>query len=136
MIKHLRYKGFTLIEVLIVVAIVGILASIAYPSYVDNVARSNRSEGQRELLRIANLQEQYYVDNRVYASDMTKLNLGADPFITESGHYSIDATVSGATFSLTATAKGVQATNDSHCATLTVTETGKKSATNTDCWEK
>ena len=137
MVNHKLHRGFTLIEVMITVAIVGILASIAYPSYVDSITRSNRSEGQRELLRIANLQEQFYVDNRTYTNNMALLNLGIDPFITENGHYSIDVEEASpsSSFTLTATAQGVQASNDSRCATLTVTETGQKSATNTDCWE-
>ena len=80
-----KYVGFTLIEVMIVVAIIGILAAVAYPSYVDHLARSNRAEGQRELLRIANLQEQYFVESRVYTNDLTNLNLGASPFVTEHG---------------------------------------------------
>lgn len=129
--------GFTLIEVMITVAIVGILAAIAYPSYTSYVAKSNRGEGQRELLRIANLQEQYYVDNRTYTSDLTKLGLDKSPFITEHGHYSIAATVpaGGATFTLTATAKGTQASADSACSPMKVTDTGEKTPDDS-CWEK
>ena len=127
-------KGFTLIELMIVVAIIGILSSIAYPSYVDHVTRSNRSEGQRELSRLANLQEQLMVDSKAYTGDMTELGLATDPYLTENGYYSIDAVVVGATFTLTATAQGSQYTNDSTCKTLTITDTGKKTPTS-DCWE-
>jgi len=127
-------RGFTLIELLIAVAIVGIISSIAYPSYSDFVVRSNRSEAQRELLRIANLQEQLFVDRRVYTEDMTVLGLTADPFITDSENYSIDAEVTGSTFVLTATALGNQKTKDTACETLSVTDTGLKSPSGT-CWE-
>lgn len=127
-------KGFTLIELLITVAIVGIIASIAYPSYSDFVVRSNRSEAQRELLRIANLQEQLFVDSRAYTEDMKALGLTADPFKTESENYSIDAKVTGNTFVLTATALGNQKATDTSCVTLTVTETGLKRPSGT-CWE-
>ena len=122
--KHL---GFTLIELLITVAIVGILAGVAYPSYVDYVMRSNRSEAQRELLRYANLQEQVYIDTRSYTNDMTDLGLATDPYVTESGNYSIDAVIanSGSTFVLTATAQNTQA-NDSGCTSLTLNEVGQK----------
>lgn len=126
--------GFTLIELLIVVSIIGILGAVAYPAYLDSTLRSNRAEGQRELLRLANLQEQVYVDSRAYTTDMTQLGMSADPYITENGFYSIDATVSGETFILTATAKNSQ-TKDSSCLTLTVTETGKKTPTS-NCWEQ
>ncbi len=125
--------GFTLVELLIVVFIIGILGSVAYPSYIDFVIQTNRTEGQRELVRLANLQEQLYVDSRAYTADMTKLGLAADPYITEKGYYSIDAVVAGETFTLTATAKGTQL-KDSSCLTMTITDTGKKSPTS-NCWE-
>jgi type IV pilus assembly protein PilE len=133
---QLKYKskGFTLIELLITVAIIGVLASIAYPSYSDFVVRSNRTEAQRELLRIANLQEQLFVDSRAYTEDMKTLGLGSDPFKTESENYSIDAKVTGNTFILTATALGNQKTTDTGCVTLSVTDTGLKSPSGT-CWE-
>lgn len=128
-------NGFTLIELLITVAIVAILAAVAFPSYTDFVARSNRTEAQRELLRIANLQEQFFVDTRSYTADMTKLGLGKDPFVTENGYYSIDAALANGGFVLTATALAPQSTNDSSCLTLSVSETGKKLPASA-CWEQ
>jgi len=131
--KFKKTKGFTLIELLIVTAIIGILAGVAYPSYVDFTMRSNRSEGQRELMRLANLQEQLYVDSRAYTADMTKLGLATSPFITESGNYSIAGVSDGESFTLTATAKLAQL-KDSNCLTMTVTETGAKTPAS-NCWE-
>jgi len=128
-------RGFTLLELLITVAVIGIISSIAYPSYVDNISRANRSEAQRELLRMASLQEQYFIDHREYTADMTKLGVATDPYITNSGLYSIDTTVVGITYTLVATAKGRQITADSSCLTLSVTDTGKKTAASTHCWE-
>ena len=128
-------QGFTLIELMIAVAIVGILSAIAYPQYTDFVQRANRSEGQREILRVANLQERFFVDTRTYTEDMTNLGLNADPFITESGLYSIDAEVTGSSFVLTATALGNQATGDSECANFFINELGTKTATSLNCWE-
>lgn len=133
--KMKMFNGFTLVELLITVAIVAILAAVAFPSYTDFVARSNRTEAQRELLRIANLQEQFFVDTRAYTSNMTKLGLGNDPFITENGYYSIDAALANGGFVLTATALAPQSTNDSSCLTLSVNETGKKLPASA-CWEQ
>jgi type IV pilus assembly protein PilE len=131
--KQRSSKGFTLIELMITVAIIGILAAVAYPSYTEFVQRSNRSEGLRELLRLANLQEQLFVDSRSYGSDTTKIGL-ANPFITESATYSITVTASSATsFTLTAAAKGSQL-KDTGCTSLTINELGAK--TPTTCWEK
>jgi len=127
--------GFTLIELLITVAIIGILAGVAYPSYVDYVLRSNRSEAQRELLRLANIEEQGFIDFRSYTNDMTDLGMATDPYITESKNYSIDGAIanSGSTFVLTATAQYAQ-TADSGCTSLTINEAGQK--TPAACWEK
>jgi len=131
--------GFTLIELMITVAIVGILATIAYPSYTEFIARSNRSEGQRELLKVANLMEQYFLDHRQYTTDLTKLGYSGASFLTESKKYRIKA-ITGTTskFKLRAIALNAQATNDSACVKLFIDNTGKKISkpSASGCWEK
>lgn len=135
MITLKQSSGFTLVELLITVAIVAILGAVAFPAYTDFVARSNRTEAQRELLRIANLQEQYYVDSRSYTDDMKKLGLNKDPFISDNGYYSIDAALADGGFVLTATALEPQKSNDSSCPKLSVSDTGAKLPAST-CWEQ
>jgi type IV pilus assembly protein PilE len=127
------YKGFTLIEVMVTVVIIGILSSIAYPSYIQYVTKSARTEGVAAVMKIANLQEQYYLDNRVYTEDMEDLGLSANPFITEHGHYSVisDGTTS---IIITATAQGAQASRESTCKTITLTDAGVKGPSE-ECWK-
>lgn len=129
-----KQQGFTLIELMITIAIVAILAMTAYPSYVDFIRTSDRSEAQRELLVIANLQEQFFLDQRAYTDDMTDIGFTTDPYITPSGNYSIDVTLTADGFDLIATAQGQQA-NDTDCLTMSVNEIGQKTATSATCWE-
>lgn len=126
--------GFTLTELLITVAIMGILASIAYPSYTDYVLKSNRSEGLRELMRLANLQEQVFVDTRSYASDMKGLGMSTVKYTTPSKNYVINVTAASTatTFTLRAVAKKIQE-DDTGCKTLKIDHLGKK--TPAACWE-
>jgi type IV pilus assembly protein PilE len=82
-------RGFTLIELMIAVAIIGILAGIAYPAYTNHVDRSRRSEGISMLLIVASQQERYYTQNNRYA---TPAELGADGvgnLQSESGYYNV-----------------------------------------------
>lgn len=133
LMKNNSLQGFTLIEVMIAVVIVGILAAIAYPSYIDYIIKSGRSEGVAAVMNVANLQEQYYLDNRAYTTDMTKLGLPANPFVTEHGYYSV-ASAGTSSFTITATAKGNQASRDSTCATITMTSAGVKGPS-AECWK-
>ncbi len=62
-------RGFTLIEILVVVAIVAILASVAYPSYLNSVRRSARADAQSDLMQVAQAAERFYTLNSQYAAD-------------------------------------------------------------------
>lgn len=72
--KHIAYqRGFTLIEVMVVVAIVGILAGIAYPSYMDQVRKGNRAKAQAFLMDLAQRQQNYLIVRRRYAVSLQEL---------------------------------------------------------------
>ncbi len=135
-----RMGGVTLIELMIVIVIVGILASIAVPSYRNYVMRAQRTDAMSALLRVAAAQEKFYLQNNTYAGtalldDAPPAGLGING--TDNGWYTLS--VSGAdltaafTVTATAIAGGAQGV-DTHCATFSLTSTGQKTATNTDCW--
>lgn len=103
--------GFTLIEVMITVAIVAILASIALPSYRQYVIRAKRSAAQAQMMDIANRQQQFLIANRNYA-DKTALTASGYSLPAEvAGNYSYDVTLQESgppTFTITFTAIGSQ----------------------------
>jgi prepilin-type N-terminal cleavage/methylation domain-containing protein len=82
-------RGITLIELMIVVVIVGILASIAYPNYREFAARAKRTEAKTALLKIATNQERFLLDNNTYTEDLLPLGFSSSPFITETGSYRV-----------------------------------------------
>jgi type IV pilus assembly protein PilE len=119
---------------MITVAIVGILAAVVYPSYVDFVTKYNRTDGQRELLRFANLQEQYFVDYRTYAENLKGLGKSTNVIWSEHKNYRIKVQAANATtFELRAIAKGSQSTNDADCSPLTINQVGAKGPNG--CWD-
>ena len=85
--------GFTLIEIMIVVAILGLLAAVAIPSYREYVVRSNRADAKDKLSEIAYEQERFANRNRRYTLDMRELGLSADPAPNGQGLYTVDAAV-------------------------------------------
>lgn len=106
-----KQRGFTLIELMITVAIVAILASVAFPSYTRYVIKANRSAAQAQMLDIANRQQQFLLANRAYASK-TALTTSGYALPTElSSRYSYDITVGTDTvpaYTITFTATGSQ----------------------------
>ena len=130
-----RSLGFTLIELMIVVVIIGILASIAYPSYQDYVIRAKRADGKAALLKVQLAQEKYRANNISYGS-LAQLGL-ADT--SPDGYYFI-AIPSRGTTTYTATATPVLPFTDSKCGALVIDQTGKKTVTGSDtdanCWNK
>ena len=136
-------QGFTLIEVMIVVVIVGILLMVALPSYQGALQKGRRGDARAALLDASNRQEQYQLDFGTYTADMTDLGYAADPFTSDEGLYRVDAVscASGSIascFVLTATpVAGAPQSEDVRCKALSLDSFGSRTATGThpaECW--
>jgi type IV pilus assembly protein PilE len=127
-------RGFTLMEVIVVVTMLGILAAIAIPNYSEYIRRGHRSAAQAYLLDLASRQVQFYLDRRVFADNVAALNLNAPTEIANRYNVAIAVTAGPpATFTITATPTGSQ-TGD-RCGNLTIDQTGARGAgATTGCW--
>lgn len=136
-----RSHGFTLVELMIVIVIVGILTAVAYPSYTNHVVRGKRTAAASFIMTVANRQEQAMLNSRAYQTTLAALNMSAPKEVSD--NYSISISVNGAatppTYTITAAPTGAQATKDTKCGSLTYTNTGTKGITGTDtvanCWK-
>jgi len=130
-----KYPGFTVMELLIVVATIGIIAMLAYPSYQQHVLRSRRAEGQSLLNAAAARQEHYRAQNGDYASQVSELQLpyGSQ---SENGFYRLEMVVSKMGYTLVAIPQEGQA-GDVWCGRLILTDDGHKKSSIGDaelCW--
>ena len=139
-IRNVRAEsGFTLIEVMIVVAIIGIIAAIAIPSYQNYVEDTRRSAAQGDLMELAQWMERRYSENFDYRADdgsNPDLPFDVSPQSHQNGNHfyeiDFDGDVQRASFTLEA--EPVAGQSDDDCGTLTLDEEGEKGADQADCW--
>lgn len=128
-------KGFSLIELLVAVAVVGILAGVAIPSYQESVRKGRRADAQTSLMKVELEQEKYRANNPTYGT-LAQLGLGS---ASADGKYTISLSGISAT-GYTASAAPTQ--TDSSCGTLSITVTngnttyGSSAGTASKCWGK
>lgn len=138
-----KQSGFNLIELMIVIAIVGIIAAVGYPSYQDSIIKSKRQMGKTALVQVLGRQEQNFVNNKSYTTNLTNLGYPANGFYidnegdaqasAEGAIYLIQlADPTATSFTLQAVPQGPQA-NDETCGTLSLTESGAQSPAG--CWD-
>lgn len=144
---HRRHRGFTLVELMVTIAIVGILASIAYPAYRAQVLRAQRTDATAALLRVAAAQERYYLQNNTYAATAnitTAPPTGLGIPGTDRRYYTLTIESTDLVNAFTAVAvpaTGSPQLKDTNCARFTVTEALLRGATKssgtdntTTCW--
>lgn len=125
--------GFTLIEMMITVALIAILLATALPSYRGHVRKSLRTEAQAYLMSVAGRQQQFLVDTRAYAATLNATGLVAPDRVI--GAYTLELEVTAGppqTFVLTATPKTDQSVES--CGTMTINQAGAKTAAKAGCW--
>ncbi len=130
-----RAAGFSLIELMIAVVVVGILAAVAYPSYQEHVRKGRRAAAQGYLMDLAQRQQQYFLDNRGFASAASALGYASTP-AEVSPYYTVAITVVAGpppSYSITASPAGSQTSDN--CGSLTITAAGAKtSSAGSNCW--
>ncbi len=141
-------RGFTLVELLIVVAIIALISVIAYPSYMNYVVNTKRNAATNTLLQIADRQQQFFMDNKRYAATLTDLGFAANPLVLdEQGNpadagntravYSVSLSdIAATTYTITAAPINMQLKHDTKCGSLTLDQAGTQAASTgyDGCW--
>lgn len=137
-----QVKGFSLIELMITIAIVGVLAGMAIPSYQSSVEKSRRSDARVALLSAVAQQERHFSLNNIYSNDIADIgsSTSGEGFYTITVAYEMagnDCSVDKDCYTVTATAIGAQA-GDTQCGDYTINNLGQKTVTGTlgkvECW--
>ena len=134
-----KTSGFTLIELMIVVVIIGILLAIALPSYQGYTLRSHRADAHASLVDIAARQERFVAQNNTYTTEISaNTGLGIGSTTSREGYYNMTVSACGGgtiatCYVVTATATGSQV-NDTTCVAITYDSTGERSGTTANCW--
>ncbi|WPL19266.1 Serogroup C1 [Thiorhodovibrio winogradskyi] len=142
MFKISTHRGFTLIELMITVAIVGILAAIAYPSYQEHVLKSWRANAASCLLEMANRMERRYTGSSTYAAptgdNLLDSGCAAEGNMPDRYDFAYNGTPDATSYQIDATPVTGSAQANDTCGTLTINQMGQKGSDGTasECWRR
>lgn len=132
-----RARGFTLVELIVVIGIIALLAAIALPSYTKYTFRARRADGQQVLQNLSLAQERFYSTFNRYTDDLTKFGYSGTA-MSEGGNYAVTVTLTNAGQGYVATAAPHSGQSTDKCGSLTLTNAGAKGQTgdtsNGSCW--
>lgn len=130
-----NHSAFVLIEMMVVVAMLGILMAMLIPGYQQQLLNSYRLEATQELLKLAVLQQQYYLEQQRFTADLSLLPAPDDSYLTASGRFRISAVLDPQGYILKAEAVGPQR-KDEACQWFSLDQAGRKQSSPTaDCWQ-
>ncbi len=146
--RRTRQQGVSLLELMIVVAIISMIAAFAYPSYMQYVVNTKRTAATSTLLQIADRQQQFFMDNKSYAADLTNLGFADNPLYVSDDGMAVAAgdgdavyifslvNVAATTYTAIAAPLGGQLSRDTECGTMTLNQAGARDALGggDDCW--
>ncbi len=132
----LRYSAaFVLIEIVLVLGLIGVLLSVLLPGYQHYVWQSHRREASQELLKLANLQQLLFAEQRRYSDDLTEFGFAGSQYLLPSGQFRISARLTANGYLLTAEAQASQR-RDEDCLELRLDQYGQQSSQPTAaCWD-
>ena len=146
--KKISIRGFSLLELMIVVVVLGLLAAVAYPSYTDQIRKGRRNDGRSALMTTAQAMERYFTENSTYNGPALGATSSIGRTSSQEGYYTISfdsaptggsvcgttdtSSTSATAYRICATPTGAQATDS--CGTLSISSTGVKTPTSSGCW--
>lgn len=128
-----KMNGFTLVELMVVLGIIAIISTVAYPAYQDNIRKANRADGMAMAMEVAQRLERCYTAYGAY----NNANCPTGPIESSEKHYEINIVADASSFTVTADPVSARQLKDTQCASLSIDNTGKKSASGPkglDCW--
>ncbi len=128
------HRGMSLVELMVVVLIIAIIGIVGVPSYRGYMERAQRTEAKDALLRLANNQERFYLQNNTYTTDVTQLGFSVGGY-TDDGTYTVAVTAADRQgFTARASIAAGSGMSDDDCGWFQIDEAGDKTAENAICW--